>query len=277
MREALVVSAIDSAARATELGLARRADRAVVQGVARAGPHRRLSRARAPLRLRAASRAHRGGHGEQGHRRLHRGDGRAAAARHRRHDPRVAHAGAQRRPHEGSPRRAGNPADDGPALVRADGRGVSRLRAHHQHGLPGAGRADPGVSAGADAGLARALSRRRVDAGRGDGLRRQRARRVEARQYRHLAAGHGRVPGGAGVRRRREDRDAPRRRHRGGIPAHRRRLRPRDVRRRAARRAPFARAQDHRRESGGRYEPPRSLRSLPPRGRTAPFGRPGGR
>ena len=39
----------------------------------------------------------------------------------------------------------------------------------------------------ADAGLARAASRRGGDEGRGDGLRRERSRRIEARQYRHLA------------------------------------------------------------------------------------------
>ena len=43
---------------------ARRPHRAVVQGVRRAGPDRRLPRARAPLRLSAAPRAHRGRHGQ---------------------------------------------------------------------------------------------------------------------------------------------------------------------------------------------------------------------
>jgi (E)-4-hydroxy-3-methylbut-2-enyl-diphosphate synthase len=123
MREALVVSALDSARRPRRSARAR-SHRAVVQGVGRAGPDRRLSRARAALRLPAASRAHRGGHGQQGHRRVDGGDGRAAAGRHRRHDSRVAHARARRRPHAGSDRRAGTPADDGPALVHADGRRV---------------------------------------------------------------------------------------------------------------------------------------------------------
>ena len=41
---------------------------------------------------------------------------------------------------------------------------------------------------------------RRGDEGRGDGLRRERARRIQARQHRHLAAGHVRGAGRAGVR-----------------------------------------------------------------------------
>ncbi len=60
--------------------------------------------------------------------------------------------------------------------------------------------------------------------------------------------GTGRDAGRAGVRRWREDGDAQGRRHRRGVPAHRRRLRPRDLRRRAARSAPHARTQDDRRE-----------------------------
>ncbi|KAG1233970.1 hypothetical protein G6F68_019014 [Rhizopus microsporus] len=38
-----------------------------------------------------------------------------------------------------SRRGAGNPADDGPARVHADGRGMPRLRPHQQHVLPGTG------------------------------------------------------------------------------------------------------------------------------------------
>ena len=41
----------------------------------------------------------------------------------------------------GSDRRAGDPADHGPARVHADGDRVPGLRAHHQHLLPGAGAA----------------------------------------------------------------------------------------------------------------------------------------
>ena len=60
----------------------------------------------------------------------------------------------------------------------------------------------------------RAASRRGGDEGRGDGLRRERPRRIEARQYRHLAARDVRRAGGAGVCRRQAGDDAARRRHR---------------------------------------------------------------
>ena len=50
----------------------------------------------------------------------------------------------------------------------------------------------PDLSARADAGMARALSRRRGHARRGDGLRGQRPGREQARQHRHQPAGHGR-------------------------------------------------------------------------------------
>ena len=65
---------------------------------------------------------------------------------------------------------------------------------------------------------AREISRRRGASGRGDGLHRQRPRRIEARRYRHLAAGDGRAAGGAGVHRRQKGGDAPRRQYRRRIP-----------------------------------------------------------
>ena len=145
-----------------------------MQGERRAGSDRGISRSRAPLRLSAAPRPHRGRHGFEGHRRLHRGHGGAAAGGHRRHDPHFAHARAGRRPHAGSHRRAGDPADHGPALVCADGDRVPGLRAHHQHRIsrnwPRASR----LPAPADAGVARAVSGRGGDARRGHGLRGQR-------------------------------------------------------------------------------------------------------
>ena len=54
---------------------------------------------------------------------------------------------------------------------------------------------------------------------RGDGLHRQRPRRIEARRYRHLAARHRRGAGGAGVHRRQEGRDPARPRRRGRVQA----------------------------------------------------------
>ena len=52
---------------------------------------------------------------------------------------------------------------------------------------------------------------------RGDGLHRQRAGREQARRHRHLSAGNGRDARGAGVRRRRQDRHPARTAHRRGV------------------------------------------------------------
>ena len=59
---------------------------------------------------------------------------------------------------------------------------------------------------------------------RGDGLHRQRARRVQARRHRHLAARHRRDAGRAGVHRREEGHDAAGRQHRRRIQGDRGRL-----------------------------------------------------
>ena len=64
-------------------------------------------------------------------------------AGNRRHDSRLADAQAQRRPHR---RGAGRAADSAVALhpqLYAAGHELPRLRPHHEHLLPGAGRADP--------------------------------------------------------------------------------------------------------------------------------------
>ena len=107
---------------------------------------------------------------------------------------------------------------------------VSRLRAHDLDVLPGAGAEDPDAHPPPDAGVAQAVRRRRRDDGRGDGLRRERPRREQARQHRHQPAGHGRAPGRAGVRRRREGPDAQGRAHRRRVPGAGRRLRRQDLR-----------------------------------------------
>ena len=137
-REAMVQSALLSAERAEEIGLPR--SKIIISGKVSAVQDliARLWRTGAALRLRAASRPHRGRHGLEGHRRLLRGDGRAAAAGHRRHDPHFAHARAERRPHAGSQGRAGIAADHGPAHFRAAGRRLPRLRPHHLDDVPGA-------------------------------------------------------------------------------------------------------------------------------------------
>ena len=68
-----------------------------------------------------------------------------------------------------------------------------------------------------DAGMAHGLSRRRAAQRRGDGLHRERAGREQARRHRHLVARNGRSAGRAGVRRRRQDRHASRAAHRRGF------------------------------------------------------------
>ena len=80
------------------------------QGERRAGSDRRVPHAGGALRLCAASRLDRSGPGIEGHRGDHRGARRAAAGGHRRHDPRLAHAAAEWRPHRGSHRLAADPA-----------------------------------------------------------------------------------------------------------------------------------------------------------------------
>ena len=99
MREAMVQSALLSAARAEEIGLPR--DRIILSAKVSAvqdliAVYRMLARAQ---RLRHPSRPDRGRHGLEGHRRLLRRARHPAAGGHRRHDPRLADAGARRRPH----------------------------------------------------------------------------------------------------------------------------------------------------------------------------------
>ena len=92
MYEALVTSAIENAVRAEELGLGRGQDHSVVQSVWCARFDRRVPRTGAALRLSAAPGPDGSGHGQQGHRGVHGGPGRAAAGRHWRHHPHLAHA-----------------------------------------------------------------------------------------------------------------------------------------------------------------------------------------
>ena len=139
----------------------RRADHPVVQGLRRAGPDQRLSRPGGALRLRAAPRPDRGRHEHQGHGRLGHLARRAAAGRHRRHDPRLAHAAARRVAHAGGRDRARDPAVARPAHLQPERHRLPGLRSHHQHHLPGTRQADRRPPARADADLARQVSRRR--------------------------------------------------------------------------------------------------------------------
>ena len=134
------------------------------------------------------------------------GMARAAAGGHRRHHPRLAHAGAGRRPHAGSAwsrRRSCRPwacarsrrwSTPAPAAAAPPRTFFQELAQRH----PGhicAARCRSGASA---------IAGVETDDGRGDGLRRQRPGRKQARQHRHQPAGHRRAAGGAGLHRRRE-------------------------------------------------------------------------
>ena len=195
-------SALLSAARAEELGLG--ADRIILSAKVSAvqdlvSVYTKLA---ARSALRAARRPHRGRHGLQGHRRLHRRHRPLAAGGHRRHHPRLADAGARRRPHARGAGRPGDPAEHGAEVVRAGGRRLPGLRAHHLHRLPGARARRAGHDPRPHARVAPALSRRRDDEPRGHGLHRERPRRIQAGRHRHLAAGDGRGSRRAGVYRR---------------------------------------------------------------------------
>ena len=75
-----------------------------------------------------------------------------------------------------------------------------------------------------DAGMENALSRRRRTERRGHGLHRQRTGRIKACRYRHFAARHRRATDCAGLYRRQESHDAPRRDRLRRLPKDRHRL-----------------------------------------------------
>ena len=77
---------------------------------------------------------------------------------------------------------------------------------HYVYVLPAHGRGHSVLLARADADVARAVSRRDRDEGCGDGMRRERTRRVEARQHRNLAARNFRGAQSSGVHRRQAER-----------------------------------------------------------------------
>ena len=78
------------------------------------------------------------------------------------------------RPHARSAGRARTAADHGSAYLRAAGRRLSRLRAHHLDHIPGVGRRHPGLHPLIDAAMENALPGRGDAYRRGDGLHRQR-------------------------------------------------------------------------------------------------------
>ena len=164
-----------------------RSHRAVVQGVERAGPDRRLPRARARAAITrcisgSPRRAWAARASSRRPRRWRCCCRKASATRSASRSRRSPTATARKEVH----RRAGDPADDGAALVHADGDRVSRLRPHDQHLLPGA-RATASrryLRASMPAWRAQYPGVETMH-GRGDGLRRQRPGRIEAREHRH--------------------------------------------------------------------------------------------
>ena len=114
-----------------ELRAAQGPDHPQRQSQRSAGPDRRLSRAGAPLRVSAAPRADRSGHGLEGHRQQHRRAGRAVAGRHRRHHSRLADARAEWRPHRRGAGRAADSAVHADSQLHPAGHRLPRLRPHH--------------------------------------------------------------------------------------------------------------------------------------------------
>ena len=97
-REAMVRSALLSAARAEEIGLPARAHHPFGESLRRAGSDRRLPHAWPALGLCAASWPHRGRNGIEGRRRLVGGAGHPPAGGTGRHDPDFAHSRTRGRP-----------------------------------------------------------------------------------------------------------------------------------------------------------------------------------
>ena len=142
-REAMVRSALYSAERAEEIGLAK--DRIILS--AKVSAVQDLIAVYRTLASRSDYAIHlgpdRGRHGVEGHRGLVGGARHPAAGRDRRHHPGLAHAGAGRRPLGRGEGRAGDPADDGVSHLRAARRRLSGLRPHDVDDLPGTGPRHP--------------------------------------------------------------------------------------------------------------------------------------
>ena len=139
--------------------LAQGSDHHLLQGFAARRSDRDLPRSRREDRSAAASRPHRSRHGRQGSRLVRRLDGNSARRRHRRHDPRFAHAAARRRPPRGSLRRVRVAAVARPAHLRAQRHRVPRLRPHHQHHVSGTRRKHSGLHPRQNAGMEAATTK----------------------------------------------------------------------------------------------------------------------
>ena len=132
MREAVVESGLRPRGARRELGQPRDRDRPPPRSAAcrTSSPSTPSSRRAATTRCTGLTEA---GMGSKGHRRLHRRHRRAAAAGHRRHHPRLADAGAGRRPHAEVIVAQEILQTMGLRVVHADGGRLPRLRPHHQH------------------------------------------------------------------------------------------------------------------------------------------------
>ena len=130
LEEALVQSALLSAARAEELGMGR--DKIILS--CKVSDVQAMVSAYQNLGGRGDYALHLGlteaGMGLERHRRLDGRVGGTAAAGHRRYHPYFIDARARRRPHPRGHRRPGSSADDGHPLLRAAGHRLSGLRPH---------------------------------------------------------------------------------------------------------------------------------------------------
>ncbi len=129
---------------------------------------------------------------------------------HRRHHSRVADAAPRRRPPRRGLRGVRAAAGARPAHVRAERDRLPRLRPHDQHTFQElAERVQDYIREQMPEWKTTLRRRRDADAG-GHGLRRQRPRRIEGRQHRHLPARHRRSAELPGLHRRRALRHAAR-------------------------------------------------------------------
>ncbi len=159
MIEAMIASALDSAAAAEHYGLSR--DQIILS--AKVSGVRDLIDVYTTLAARCDYPLHLGlteaGMGAEGADCFDRRACAAAAGRHRRHDSRESDAQAGRRQDGRSAGRAADSAIAGDSQLHAAGDELSRMRAHDEHVFPGAGRADSELSARLDAGVAQEVSR----------------------------------------------------------------------------------------------------------------------
>ena len=170
-RKAIVMSALESAAKAEEIGLGK--DKIILS--CKISNVQELIQIYEDLASRCNYTLHLGlteaGMGSKGIVSSSAAVGRSYAARYRRHHPHFAYARTRRISYERSHRRPGIVADDGLPLVYPNGHRLPWLWAHHQRLLPAFGARHPNLFARPNARLAQPISGRRSDGSRGHGLR----------------------------------------------------------------------------------------------------------